>query len=125
MTTAELDIERGLTHWFILTQPVTITLQPRTRTKTPSGGWVWQNTVPRAPQIMRLCEPSTVDQIMPSSPVAAQDGQVRKVAFMLIGEWDSAVAIDDVFTLDGAEFEVAEVAIFNGWEQRASVVRRG
>jgi hypothetical protein len=121
----EQSLQRLLTHQFILTQPVTLVLQPRQRVRTPSGGWQWQNTVPRAPQVMRLCEPSTVDQIMPSAPTAAQDGQVRKVVFMLLGEWDSTIGRDDVFTLDGAQYEVAEVAVFNGWEQRASVVRYG
>lgn len=121
----ELTLQRSLTHQFILTQPVTLVLQPRQRVRTASGGWQLQNTVPRAPQVMRLCEPSTVDQIMPAVPMAAQDGQVRKVVFMLLGEWDSVIGKDDTFTLDGAEFEVGEVAIFNGWEQRASVIRHG
>lgn len=121
---AEQDIQRDLTHRFIQTQPVVLVLKPRQRHRTASGGWEWQNTVPRPPQVMRLCEPSTVNQIMPA-PATGQDGQVRKVEFMLLGEWDAAIGVNDTFTHDGAEFQVIEVAAFNGWEQRASVVRYG
>jgi hypothetical protein len=124
MSQSQLDIQRRLTTAFIATRPVTVVLRPRNRVKTPTGGFVWQDAVARPPQVMRFCEPSTQLQEMPN-PTTAQDGVVREVQFMLLGEWDSVIGTDDVFDHEGQSYQIVQVAVPNGWEQRASVVRYG
>lgn len=120
----EQDIQRNLTHAFILTRPVTITLKPRNRVQKPSGGFGWEDGQPRPPQIMRFLEPSTHLQEMPNA-TPAQDGVVREVGMVLLGEWDAVIGKDDVFEHNGYRYQVVQPAEFNGWEQRASVVRYG
>jgi hypothetical protein len=44
---------------------------------------------------------------------------------MLLGEWDSVIGTDDVFDHEGQSYQIVQVAVPNGWEQRASVVRYG
>jgi hypothetical protein len=116
---AELGIQRKLTHAFILTQPVELALVPRQRVKKPAGGWAYEEQAPRAPQTMRLVEPSGWPR-----PTVTQDGIERVVDFMLLGDWDAEIGLYDRFTHDGAEWEVIDLMHFNGWERRASVARR-
>lgn len=121
---SELDVQRKLTHTFILTRPITVVLKPRVKQRQPSGGFAWANGVPRAPQVMRLCDPPTVAQEMPR-PVNAQDGVQRTIEFMLLGEWNAEIGINDVFEYDGHQWEIIQLAQDNGWERRASVARYG
>jgi hypothetical protein len=118
----ELDVQRSLTKAFINTMPVQVVLQPRVRTRTASGGWVWTPGPPRPVQTMRLVEPSTVNNVAPR-PVQAQDGQERKIDFFLLGEWDATIGLYDTFTYQGYTWEVIELAHDNGYEQRAAVAR--
>lgn len=122
--TLELDVQRRLTKAFIATAPEQVVLRPRVKGETSTGGTVWQQGVPRPVQTMRLVEPSTVNVLAPA-PQLTTDGQVRKVAFLLLGEWDAVMGQYDTFTLHGHEWEVVQLAHFNGWEQRASVARYG
>lgn len=124
MNILEQTVQRKLTHEFIMTMPVTITLRPRNKVKTPAGGFTWQETVPRAAQVMRLCEPSTMGGGMPR-PIVTTDGIQREIEFMLLGEWDASIGVNDVFTHDGHDWEIVQVAQSNGWEQRALVTRLG
>lgn len=122
MLTTELDIQKSLTHAFILTQPVTITLIPRSKVKKPAGGFVWQYETARDSQVMRLVEPSTPREAMPM-PQSTSDGVQREIVFMLLGEWDSVIGLYDVFDHDGHRWEIVQLGHSNGWEQRASVAR--
>jgi hypothetical protein len=119
MNLAELGVQRKLTHAFIQTQPVELTLIPRERVKQPAGGWAYVDGAPRAPQTMRLVEPSSWPR-----PTATADGIERTVDFILLGDWDAELGLFDHFAHDGATWEVVDLLHFNGWERRALVARR-
>lgn len=53
------------------------------------------------------------------------DGVERAVDFVMLGEWDADIALGDVFTHDGLEWDVVQLVHFNGYERRATVSRRG
>lgn len=121
---SELTVQRRLTTAFIATMPVEIVLRPRVKQRTNNGGYRWSKGVPHPVQTMRLVEPSTVNAAMPE-PQATADGKMREIVFMLLGEWDAVIGQHDTFTLDGYDYEVWQLAPFNGWERRASAVRLG
>lgn len=116
----ELAAQRRMTHAFIQTAPRNVSLVPRTKVRKPSGGFAWQEQAPRPEQVFKLNEPGVVP-----APVVTVDGIQRVVEFEMIGEWDSTIGRHDVFELDGARWEVVEVAHYNGWEQRAIVAKFG
>lgn len=118
---AELDIQKRLTHAFILTQPVTLALVPRAKLKQPGGGFAWQDLPPRAPQVMRLIEPSNSGP----KPTVTTNGVEREVEFILLGEWDATIGLFDTFTHAGYDWEVVQLYHHNGWETRAAVARHG
>jgi hypothetical protein len=120
----ELAVQRTLTHEFILSLPTTITLQPRVKTRQPSGGFIWQDGAPRAPQVMRLCEPSTIQRTAPE-PITTGDGVQREIVFMLLGEHDAVMEEGDWFEHGGHRWEIVQVAHPLPWEMRASVARHG
>lgn len=124
MSTLELDVQKRLTTAFINTAPVTVTLQPRTKGRTSSGGFVWQKGVPRQPQVMRLIEVNSTVGVAPE-PTLTADGQQREMKMILLGEWDAVIGQNDTFEAVGYHWEVVELAHFNGWERRAQVVRIG
>ena len=119
----EIEVQRKLTSAFIATSPSSVTLTPRKRTKTPSGGWKFSNETPRSPQLMKVIESSQGSPL--PAPVATLDGIERRVEFELLGEWNAVIENYDTFSLGGHTWEVVQVAYFNGWEQRALVSRFG
>lgn len=122
MDAVEREVHRANTWAFILDRPTSITLTPRTKTTTPSGGSKWDDGEPREAQTMRIIElgMTTTPQI-----VRTQDGSQREATFWLLGKHDSTMAAGDRFTDSGQEWEIGEVLRPNGYEQRAVVVRRG
>lgn len=122
--TVELDVQRSLTKSFIDTAPLELVLKPRNRVRTSTGGWMWQDAVPRAAQVMRLCFTAAGISEVPVS-VAGEDGAARKSEMMLLGEWDSELDVNDTFEVDGHTWIIDQVYVSNGWERRAAVVRHG
>lgn len=120
----ELTVQRKLTKAFIDTKPIELVLRPRVRAETPSGGFRWEDGQPRPAQTLRIVEPSTHVNLAPE-PRRTNDGEQRKIEFLLLGEWDAVIGQDDTFTYQGREWQVVELAYDNGWEQRASVARYG
>lgn len=48
---------------------------------------------------------------------------MRKATHQLIGEWDSAMGVDD-FWMDGAvRYQVMELLPYNGYERRGQVIQ--
>jgi hypothetical protein len=117
----EIDIQRRITLAFIDTAPVILTLIPRVRAKQPTGGFAFQELSPRVPQKMRLIEPLGSLPIM----LTGSDGVQRELEMILLGRWDCDLEKYDVFQYSGRSFEVAQLYHFNGWEQRAEVIRFG
>lgn len=118
---SELEVQRKLTHAFILTQPIDCVLIPRIKVKMPAGGFVWNEQPPRDSQVMRLIEPNN----SAPTPTVTADGIEREVVFFLLGEWDATIGLFDIFTHAGHDWEVVQLAHHNGWETRASVARYG
>lgn len=118
----ELEVNKRMTRAFIAVRPVTITLTPRTDVADGAGGAVKTNGTARAPQTFSLIEPGGSGY---KEPAMTDAGAQYTIDFMLLGEFDAVIAVDDVFTHDGREFKVLSVMPFNGYERRALVVRHG
>lgn len=117
---AELTVQRRITKAFINTMPEAIVLTPRVRVKQTGGGYKWTDGSDRPVQTLRLVEPGSYP-----IPVRTVDGIEREVLFMLLGEYDAAMGVYDVFVHDGAYWEVVFLYKDNGWERRAEVARHG
>lgn len=120
----ELSIERDLTKAFIDTMPIELILTPRTRTKTSSGGFLFVNGSPRAPQIMRLVE---YNSEIGQGPEASFGNSARQrySQYQLLAEWDALLEVDDIFSYDNDDWNVVEMLYNNQWEKRARVERFG
>jgi hypothetical protein len=116
----EIDAQRRMTLAFIDTAPVMINLTSRVRAKQPAGGFAFQELDPKGPQKMRLIEPSGLPIMLTGS-----DGVQREMEMILLGRWDCDLEKYDIFSYSGKSFEVAQLYHFNGWEQRAEVIRFG
>lgn len=118
----ELALQRKLTSAFIDTQPVMITLIPRTKQQQPGGGFKWVEADPAnlLPQRLRLIEPSTKFDV-----ITTEDGRQRYIEFILLGEWDAVINQNDVFRHAGKRWEVVQLYFHNGWEHRAKVAQYG
>lgn len=119
-TSLELAAQRRTTKAFIDRLPTTLILTPRSRVRKPAGGWVWEDQADRLPQVFTLIEHSG-----PPEMVRAQDGVDRRVEFELLGEWDSQMAVGDVFSHKGKDWEIVEMWFENDYERRARVTARG
>lgn len=118
----EIDIQRKITIAYIDTKPSMITLIPRVRAKQSTGGFAFQELTPRSPQKMRLIEPyhGTLPVVLTGS-----DGVQREMELMLLGRWDCDLEKYDIFTYSGQAYEIAQLYHFNGYEQRAEVIKFG
>lgn len=117
----ELAVDRRNTAAFIAADPTVILLTPRVRTKTGTGGYTWTEQPPRRPQTFKIVESNSRAR----TDVRVIGGVSHQVEFTLLGHWDAVIGENDIFTHEGAEWEVLALDYFNGYEQRASVVRYG
>lgn len=124
MDDLELRIHRENTKAYIDYKPTSIVLVPKTeRVRTASGGWRDEDATPRQAQTFRIIEQGA--RSVPAE-IRTQDGKVRVVDFMLLGEHDAQVAVDDHWTgEDGRIWEVGDIMRPNGYEVRALVAERG
>jgi len=124
MDSAELDIHRENTAWYIAANPTDVVLIPKTeRQRTASGGYTEAPGTPRSSQTFRIIEPN-----MNTTPpvIKLQDGRERKAEFMLLGLWDAACAIGDSWTAaDGRVWEIGDIVHANNYETRALVAEHG
>lgn len=119
----ELDINRQNTRYFIAARPSVIILTPQTREDTPSGGFKFVDGVPRLAQEMRIIEIG-LNQAVPV--LTLQDGKQRDAEFLLLGNFDAIVEIDDYWVADdGREWIIGDVIRSNDYEVRALVAERG
>jgi hypothetical protein len=52
-------------------------------------------------------------------------GVEHVIEMTLLGNWDAVIGEHDIFTHRGSEWEILALDFFNGYEQRASVIRYG
>lgn len=121
-TTAELTMQRALTDAYIMTRPFVVSMVPYTKVETPAGGKKLVAQAPRPPQTIRLVESGS-----PNVTMRNDNGEERRTTFEIIGSWNAVFAQGDTFTLPGQQgtWYVHDLYSFNGYEQRAEVVRRG
>lgn len=120
--TTELRVQRKNTSWYIAYDPIQVTLIPRTKTRTPSGGTAFADGIARLPQIMRLI-PTTSDQ----KPTVTLDGKERLIDFTLMGQWDAEMEPYDYWRDgEGQRYEVVEiVSAGKAYERKGLVVLHG
>ena len=116
----ELEVMRKQTREFIAHNPVTITFS-RGGIKIADGAGGYTTTVgtPIDPQTFR---------IIPQSGANATrnvDGEEVRPDYVLIGEWDADITMDDSFTLDGRNFDVVFIRLDRSYETWAEVMYRG
>ncbi len=118
-----LEVQRELTRMFIDVNPVTLELAETTRVETDSGGYVQRIVGMRDPQVFTIIEPG---DSLDRDPIRAADGFSRIMPdYVLLGEWDAEMALDDLFMYEGSEFKITQMMHENKWERRARVERYG
>lgn len=117
----ELATQRELTRVFIEQDFEWLTLIPRVHVKTTTGGYVFQEQPPRAPQMFKIIENMSVARTSLRVPAGTQ----RKEEFTLLGKWDSLIAVNDIFTFRGTQWEVVDQVWDNGYERRAQAIQYG
>lgn len=118
-----LQIQRALTHSYIMDNPSDITLTPRFKTRTASGGYLKVIGAARATQTMRLIEAGVIGNTQ--NPGRTETGFVRLTQWQLMAEYGAAIQPDDVFVFDGRNWRVVSIMQHNGYEVRAVVERLG
>lgn len=121
----EISIQRANTRWFIAAKPSQIVLTPYVRSRVASGGWKYTAQDARDPQTFRIIEQSASGR---APQVTLTDGTQRAADFLLLGDIDVTVEIDDRWVLTddaGRYWDVRDVVRSNGYEVRAWVVELG
>jgi hypothetical protein len=117
----ELAVQKQLTRWFIDSDPSTITLTPREKTPTASGGSAFVDQPPRKSQRFKL-----ITMTDTTRPTPTAQGVERLHDFTLVGEFDAVVNVHDYWVDDrGTRYEVIELVPFNGYEVKALVTKHG
>lgn len=123
MTTREQRIQRKLTRAFIQTSPRCIQLVPYSRLRDDQGGWRYTRGETRPEQTFRFIEAGQPGSNATRNDLGV-DGVRREYEFELLGEYCAVIDVGDRFTIKGVEYEVTDVWTDNGWETRASLIRR-
>jgi hypothetical protein len=117
----ELFVHRRNTAAFIAADHETITLIPRAHQRTSTGGFKWVELAPRPPQELKISERNSTAR----TDVRVIGGVQHEIEMTLVGLWDAEMAANDIFDHNGARWQIVQVEHFNGYEQRASVIRFG
>lgn len=123
MTTKEQRVNRRLTKLFIKMDPRGIRLTPYQRLADDMGGWRYVKGEIRPTQDFKFIE-SGQPGTNAATNATGIDGVLREIEFEVVGPWDADITLYDRFEMGGDEFEVVQIWPENGWEKRASVVRR-
>lgn len=116
----ELTVQRRLTKIFIACDPTDLALTPRTRVRTPTGGWSYVDGPARPTQRFKLIRMSANQK-----PTTTVDGQVRIIDFTLLGLWDAQVGLYDYWRDDASHvYEVVEIVPEIGYQTKALIERR-
>jgi hypothetical protein len=107
---------RYTTKTYINDDPTTIVLKRQTKVSKPGGGHDYPK-IDQSPQNFRLINQDVGSGISYSS----DDDIARKFNYVLIGEYDANVLVNDTWTEDGIQYSVESVIPNNGFETRAYV----
>lgn len=113
-----LEIQRELTHWYIMQDPTPVQLTPKERVDSPNGGYTMVDGAPRAVQIVKMTFPAgNSDGIIDSGT-----GFEREYDFIVVGEWDATIKTGDYWIEDsGQKYVVTGVSAYNGYEVKANI----
>lgn len=120
----QLRVNRQLTHWFIMNDPYPVSLVPRERVRTPTGGFITDDLPPRPQQIVKM-----IYQMGATNGVTiTSDGTNRRYDFIILGEWDSTIKVGDFWEQpdrEGQFWVVTGLHPYNGYEVKAGVISYG
>lgn len=118
MEAGELAVHIAGTAAFIAADPVTLTLQTRSRLPDGAGGSRFFNGPDRAPQTFRL-----IPQQDKVPERQTSDGIVAVPEFVLLGMPDCVMQRYDRFEALGATWEIAQVHLRPAYQKKGDVVR--
>jgi hypothetical protein len=119
---AETVMQRDLTHWFIMSDPMQITLIPYAEIRTGSGGAVMQAQPSRETQTFRLIPASAFEPPVTSPGQGVQ----RRFDFTLLGEWDAIMDVNDRWTDElNQTWVIDNLVSANGYERKALIISYG
>jgi len=119
-STLELVIHRKGTTRFIAADPTQITLLHRTE-EIIDGTKRFNDAVARMPQTFKVIWQGDNGVVREGTP----DGGVRRFDFVLVGEYDATVAINDFWKVGEQTFVIRYVYPDNGYEVKAGGVSHG
>lgn len=121
--TEELRINRLNTSAFIAADPLRLVLRARASSRTATGAIDAQAYAERPEQRFKLIMQSPAGG---SIEQRTDDATERQVDFVLLGEWNAQVAVDDFWEdVLGQRWEVRSLNPYNGYEIRANVEAHG
>lgn len=123
MAVEELAVQRRLTTAFIARNPTDIILTPNSRQSNGAGGWRKVAGTPRVSQTMSLI-PQTQWR-GGAEPTRTAEGEVDRIDYILVAEWNAVVAEDDTWTVGPVVYRVEFLFPSNGYEVKAGVTRHG
>ncbi len=116
-----IDLNRTLTHWFIMSDPVPVVLVPRVSTRTPSGAVKTTDGPPRALQRFKFVYGGNTGAGR-AGIVPTGDGRERMFSYIMIGDYNAVVEPGDHWTDEsGQSWEVEELLPYNEYELKATV----
>lgn len=119
-STVELAIHRSGTKRFIDSDPTEIVLTPRT-SQMVAGTKKFIDGVPRAEQRFKVIWAGDNGIVR----IPGQEGGVRRFDFIIVGEHDAIVAINDFWKNGDQEFTIEYVFPSLGYEVKAGGVSHG
>lgn len=124
LSAEELQANKEMTHWFIQSDPTVVSLVPREQVKQPSGGFKWTDLPPKPPQTVKMIpQGGSLGGI-----VTAEDGTNRRYDFVMVGEWNANIHINDYFQdphQKDVMWQITGMEPFNGYEVKARVSAYG
>lgn len=116
-----IEMNRNLTHWFIMQDPVDVVLIPRVTTRTTTGATKQEDGPSRPLQRFKFVYGGNTGAGR-AGIVPTGDGRERMFSYVLIGDYDAEVDVGDHWTDDkGQNWEVEEILPYNGYEKKATL----
>lgn len=122
MATGQIELNRQLTTWFINQDPTTVTLTPVAEVQTSGGGYTFEDLPERVPQIFKFIQQGSNF----TGVIESGDGRERQYEFIMVGNWDAAIAIGDHWQdANGQDWRIGGFIPNNGYEIKAGVYSWG
>jgi hypothetical protein len=107
---------RYTTKIYIADDPTVVIIQRQTRVNKGGGGYDFPKS-PIAAQIFRFVN----QDISTGISYGSDDGTARKFDYVLVGEHNADIDVNDTWTANGIQYKVDAIIPNNGFETRAHV----